>query len=72
MPFEHQPPCVVYSGSTAVGWCRTWQEADAVCERRPELQWGVAKRGRKGRSGDVQQIVLSASWRGHNPAAGAP
>ena len=35
--------CVLYDNNVLIGWCQTWQEADYICEKMPNLQWEMKK-----------------------------
>ena len=37
-------PCLIYLNTKIIGWTKTWQEADAICDSNPDLQWGYAKK----------------------------
>jgi hypothetical protein len=40
--------CVLYNGDKIVGWCATCKEAEAICEKRLDLQWDYAKKAHLG------------------------
>ena len=35
---------IIYHDNQPIGWCATYQEADALCDKYPHYQWDFSKK----------------------------
>jgi hypothetical protein len=47
----------IYENTAIIGWCLTWQEADEICDKLPQFQWGNKKKAKIPEG--VPQLVAS-------------
>jgi hypothetical protein len=53
---------VIYDGAKPIGYTVTWQEAEAICDAQPHLQWDYLKKNRKLPEG-MEQLAASTLQR---------
>jgi hypothetical protein len=41
---KHDVVGAIYENHIIIGWCTTWKEADAICDKLSHLQWSKKKK----------------------------
>ncbi len=59
---KHDIVGAIYENHIIIGWCTTWQEADAICDQLSHLQWSKKKKIKSSRKISPPDCIHSL-WR---------
>ena len=54
-----QSIALIYKGETIIGYCHTFQEADDLCKKYPDLSWTGLNKNKNNLQGQIILIEIS-------------